>query len=457
MRRTIKLFVLLVLIAGIVLILTTCGRNEYEKAPATASASQSAPNADDTENDMKDIESDTAMNNVFEVRSFSLQEGAVSQLGLNSDKSLIGYSDGLAMLRYVNRRGAPCWGFQDANGNIVIELQENWQPMNFQNGYAIVENKKDDMFYLIDKQGAEIPLHISRSEYIASTYFEQGMVWFCQWADGPVKLVAFDAYGNLLSEIFFPADCSAQNYGYFLADTNANRSSFGGKLGVDMQNGLITWIQHIDDVVSPDDQSITATFLYCVSDLEGNIIIDDIAGFEMRGYNDGLAVIGTPGIIAADGTTSSLYGCVDMLGNIVIAQKHESLGTPSCGLISYMENGKYGYLDYEGKVVIAAQFDYAEDFQFNLAGVKVGGKFGLIDINGRFMLEPMLPKSVCEIYEYGIVALGDRDTNVRDLYDFAGRLVCANVYGYDGGDVLIADNGQDTQIFKLIGNEVSVD
>ena len=84
-------------------------------------------------------------------------------------------------------------------------------------------------------------------------------------------------------------------------------------------------------------------------------------------------------------------GLIDTLGNKVVANNYERIGT---GWDTFIEgfavvsrNGKKGYINTKGQEIIKCIYDNACDFSEGIAAVQLDGKWGFINVNGEFIIK----------------------------------------------------------------------
>jgi len=85
----------------------------------------------------------------------------------------------------------------------------------------------------------------------------------------------------------------------------------------------------------------------------------------------------------------SLWGVIDVNGNIVVPAKYSSPLHFQDGLADFTNSfGKHGYIDKSGKEVISPYFDEADPFYEGLAAVKENGLWSFIDKSGEARIKP---------------------------------------------------------------------
>ncbi|MBQ7915414.1 MAG: WG repeat-containing protein [Firmicutes bacterium] len=115
-----------------------------------------------------------------------------------------------------------------------------------------------------------------------------------------------------------------------------------------------------------------------VMDVNGHYIV--APQWDQISYKKGDEVIG----VAKNG----LWGCTDLVGNMMVAPRAAEPMVFSEGLCKQQVNGKFGYVDRNGQWVIKPQYVRAGDFHEGLAAVEVpkfwGTSCGFIDRQGQW-------------------------------------------------------------------------
>ena len=103
-------------------------------------------------------------------------------------------------------------------------------------------------------------------------------------------------------------------------------------------------------------------------------IYDQVRSFT----SDGLAAV----------KKDSLWGYVNIKGDIVIPSQFQDARDFYHGMAAIKKKGLWGYINYGGSIVIEPQFQEAGEFSKGVAPVKVNGLWGYINLSGQWTLEP---------------------------------------------------------------------
>jgi len=263
------------------------------------------------------------------------------------------------------------FGFVDLNGKVVIEpqwdevsgpqLEEVDKVAGFSEGFAAV--KRDGKWGWIDKTGRLFLPPLS-----APPNFHEGLSSFER--DG--KWGYMDTQGTVVIQPQWE-EAGEFSGGY----AGVKRDGKWG--GIDKTGRLITPLGRYERLYFEPKVGlwlITVGKKSGYMDKAGRVVINPVWD-DVVFWGEGLALV----------FRDHKGGFIDQKGKVVVPLEFEQGGPFREGLAPVMRNGKWGFIDKTGTVVIESQWENAIGFHKGLAGVQRNGKWGFIDKAGKVMTE----------------------------------------------------------------------
>lgn len=217
-------------------------------------------------------------------------------------------------------------------GKLAIPVQYE-RFTHFDSGFALAE--RDKIYYVIDKQGKEIPLEAK--DIVNIWHFSEGL--------GTIE-VKGQKWGFVNGEGKTVIEPLFNGTGYF----------HGGLAWARAHEGKMGYINKTGQWVIPPQFEVAKDF-----DPES-----------------GLAVV------KIDGN----WEYTNTEGKISFFNESEKVNDFSNGLVIGNKSRKIGFLDKNGQWVIQPQFDDARSFHFGYAAAELDGRWGIIDKTGSWVVQP---------------------------------------------------------------------
>jgi hypothetical protein len=235
------------------------------------------------------------------------------------------------------------FGCLNHTGQLAIPIQYT-QLTVFDGGFALAE--RDKIFFVVDKQGKEIPLEAK--DIVNIWHFSEGL--------GPIEVIG-QKWGFVDSNGKTVIDPQYDVAGYFNAGLAWART-FDGKVGYINQSG--EW------AIEPQFEAAKDF------DLES-----------------GLAMVKVNGI----------WGYADKQGKISYFNETDKVYEFSDGLAIGLKDGKIGFLNNKGQWAIQPKYDGARPFYYGYAAAEMNRRWGIIDKAGNWIVQPIYKdiKDVAEV------------------------------------------------------------
>ena len=150
------------------------------------------------------------------------------------------------------------------------------------------------------------------------------------------------------------------------------------------------------------------------------------------GEGEGLAII----------KNNRKYGMVDKNGNLVIANRYDSLRPFSEGLAAMKINDKWGFIDKMEILVVQPQFESVSDFYNEQSRIVQSGKVGVINQKGEVIIKPTYDDIVLTSEGLYLVEIN----NKFGLLNRSGAAIVHPRYDalklIDNGDMIAQRNGK---------------
>lgn len=401
-----RMFVLLLLLAGLLSLLNGCIISDPETTEPSATEETVAP------------ESGIYMFPEGRI-SFSLNEkyGFLDEAGNEVIPAkfdwVTEFHDGLSCVLVGSWENGK-WGYIDTNGNYVIEPKyEDAMPFR-EDGLAVAG--KDGKYGYINKTGA----------FVISPQFD----YACDFAKNDLAVATaddkwgyIDRKGKWVIEPSFEIaeDFLEQNIAFVLINGKYGCIKADGSYLLEPEYDALWYSENVGWIygVKYEDSSEKTKFL-CF-DTEGKLILntqyEELEDFSENGlalykengkygfinkkgetviapiYDAAWGFFGDLAMVRLGDFDTGKWGFIDSTGKMVVSTEYENLGWfDENGLASAMKDQMFGYIDKTGKFVIDPIYDYAEKFSGGYAAVMQGdldeGKWGYIDTQGNYLIEP---------------------------------------------------------------------
>ena len=267
---------------------------------------------------------------------------------------------------------ASFWGFIDQNGDYIIEpIFKNAKPFSY--GLALV--MVDDGWGFIDKTG----------EFIIGP----GLSAARSFSDGLAAVRYASGWGYIDIngiEVIPPVYTLAESFsgGYAVVSSDNLKKGYidkSGKYVIEEKYDLALSFTEGTAFVYPfhnaPDPSKRSAYIHP----DGTLALQPpLDGYIYGSFSEGFAAVYKQ--------STSLYGYMDIVGNIVIEPRFLIALPFSEGKAAVKELGAFGYIDKSGNYVIKSDFDNAQPFTHGMAAVAYYTKeCGFIDSDGNLIID----------------------------------------------------------------------
>ena len=357
------------------------------------------------------------------------------------------FSEGLAAVR-VGDWSDGKWGYIDEKGKTVIAPQFSEAEM-FSSGLAAVSVRIDstEKWGYIDKTGK----WVIKPQFDGASRFSGDIasIRVGDWSEG--KWGCIDRTGKMLIQPQFGSALSFMGGTVASVEINGKRTLINnkGKIVVEFPTGSEFYFSNDKDglvrlvvdgkdgvvdvngwVLEPkyDNVSIYDGFVVVEIDSKTGVYLKSgkwlIEPTEDMDYGISFDEDVLPVIL--DGK----WGLVNKSGWVLEPQEaYARFGDVSERMVPVYVDGSWGYLGTDGRMALEPQYDEAESFHEGLAGVRLDGKWGFIDKNGKMVIEPRF--SDVNRFSMGLAAFENEDGK-WGFMDRTGKVVIAPRFDYAG-------------------------
>lgn len=177
----------------------------------------------------------------------------------------------------------------------------------------------------------------------------------------------------------------SNNGGKLEDDEFEDKKLVGGDWGAVKLTGEIICEPYYDDIRIDDNYLIVKKGDKCgLMNVNGDMVLDTV-------YDDILSP--TEGLIAIKTKIKyqfySLWGFVDLNGEIKIRPRFEKVGKFYAGRAKYEKDDRYGFIDKEGREIVPPLYSYVKDFdeEKQKAEVHIGEYYNYINLNGGLLTD----------------------------------------------------------------------